>query len=152
MGELSVSLFHFAPLALGRGSVIEPGNFGRMLGLYRYGVDNGWMLARELAFESERLRSAPSAPNRWKACFALPTIGEAQNYRSNAGHGVLMEVELVDPLAARHVGFLQHFDGMEQKAFVAEVATRAQAYWSGQGVGDREIVTSSGLRVLRVIP
>ncbi|RVO78951.1 hypothetical protein [Sinorhizobium medicae] len=148
-----MELFHVAPIALRSGSVIEPGNFGRILALYRYNPsNNGWMMARELAFEMERLRIAPEAPSRMQACFALPSLDEAQRYRSaNAHLNVILEVELSEPEAACHYGFLQHFDGMHDQLFIATVKQRAEDYWTVKGEGDREVVTASGLRVVRQV-
>ena len=143
-------LFHVAPTALRTGSVIEPGNWGRILALYRYNPsNNGWMMARELAFEMERLRTAPKAPSRTEACFALPSLDEAQRYRfANAPLNVILEVELSEPDAACHYGFLQQFEGMHDQLFIASVKQRAEDYWNGIGEGDREVVTASGLRVV----
>ncbi|MCF1449970.1 DUF2441 domain-containing protein [Agrobacterium vitis] len=145
-------LYHLAMFPLREGSIIEPGNFGRMLHLYKYATDNGWMVARELAFEMARLRVAPEAPSRLKACYALGSLEEARRYQdTNARFNVMIEVELSEPDAPQHWGYMQHFDGFVQQEFMPAVSIRADAYWSGVGTGDRELVTASGLRVLRMV-
>jgi hypothetical protein len=77
-------LFHLAPLRLAAGSVIEPGNWGRILKRYQnphaqqQTMGNGWLMARELVYEIARLNFAPEAPSRFQSCFAVESLEAAQ--------------------------------------------------------------------------
>jgi hypothetical protein len=91
-------LFHLAPLRLGAGSIIQPGNFGRII--KRYALNNnfdGWRIARELIFEQSRPKDKPS---RLCSCFGLPTRVDCDAYRKFNDANFLQvvhEVEIVDP-------------------------------------------------------
>lgn len=146
--------YHFTPIRLGAGSLVEPGNFGRILKRYLTGTGNAWMLARELVFEKHR---PPSKPSRLSACFALPTTDDAERYRQANDQNflqVLHEVEVVDPLAVQHLGSLSYLDFNNSLPFMDPTTTAAISYWSG-AAGDPmkgiELVTTSGLRVMRAL-
>lgn len=102
--------FHFAPLRLGPGSIIEPGNWGRLI--KRYSIADGapWLLARELIFEQLRPEGKPA---RMSGCFALTTRIEADAYRAAVDpnyQSVLHEVDIVDATRPVHVGGLSFLD------------------------------------------
>jgi hypothetical protein len=151
-----MNLFHFAPLALDAGSVIQPGNWGRLL--KRYGVPEGtapwgnpWLLARELIFETVREKAAPALPSRMGACFALPDMPAADAYRAENDPGfkqVLHQVELLDPTAPTHSGALALLRLHVGSPFLDTTRSSAIQYWRGEGDGFREIVTASALRVV----
>lgn len=149
-------LYHLAPITLAPGSEIQPGNFGRMIKRYRTDTgSNAWLLSRELIFESVREQIAPNAPSRLSACFAIDDLGAAQRYQAHNDGNFLMvmhEVELVDAAAPQHSGSLPLIDFPQPgHPFLDTVRAMANAYWSGGGSGDREIVTASALRVVQVI-
>ena len=58
---------------LGPGSIIQPGNFGRLLKRYVAGSGQCVDAGRELAFEQIRTRGYLHKPSRLNACFGLPT-------------------------------------------------------------------------------
>jgi len=149
-------LYHLAPITLAAGSEIQPGNFGRMIRRYRPDIgNNAWLLSRELIFEAVREQAAPSAPSRLSACFALEDLAAAHRYQAHNDGNFLMvmhEVELVDATAAQHRGALPLIDFPPPcHPFLDTVRMRARDYWSGGGSGDREIVTTSALRVVQAI-
>ena len=66
----SQTFFHLSGGLLGEGSVILPGNWGRILRAY------GWQhpqAAKEMILEAARLRIAPGKPSRLECCFAFPS-------------------------------------------------------------------------------
>jgi hypothetical protein len=145
-----MTLFHLSGGLFGPGSVIIPGNWGRIL------KAQSWQhaqAAKEVMLETARLRVAPEKPSRLECCFAFLSPEEADRFRPYAGfvHHVLYEVELVDP----EKGFsvcdiaLMKVDGPLRVDW-------ADAYWNGvveiaetRPPNIREILTLSALRIIR---
>ncbi|QRM44934.1 DUF2441 domain-containing protein [Rhizobium sp. BG4] len=155
MITMSETLFHFAPTKLGPGSIIEPGNWGRILKRYNTVNNNGWIIARELLFEGVRTHMFPDKPSRLSSSFAFRTKVEADRYQqANDGNllNVLHEVEIADRALPQHEGRLRHLDWPEQGVpFLDPTRLKAMQYWQGIGNGDAEIVTASPLRILRAL-
>jgi hypothetical protein len=154
-----MSYFHFTMARLAPGSVIEPGNWGRLLRKYQNApATNGaqfgavWVLTRELVFELERTRNFPTRPSRFCATFCFTDRANAEVYRSlnDQPHAqVLHEVEHVTPAAPSHVGYVSkcNWPGGGQP-FLDVMTNQANDYWRGDGDGVSEIVSTSGLRVV----
>ncbi|MET3518124.1 hypothetical protein ABIC63_005934 [Pseudacidovorax sp. 1753] len=153
------TLFHATSAYLAPDSVIEPGNYGRILRLYPHdqtNVGNGWRLATELAFEEKRVRCFPNLPSRLRSCFAFPDREAAAAARGRmATLDVLYEVELADPDAPQHVGdfdlISRCYTAAQGDLFLQKVDDASDVYWSGRGLGVKELLTAGGLRVVRRI-
>jgi hypothetical protein len=161
-----MNLFHFAPQTLGPGSIIEPGNFGRLLYRKHFIVaDNnnpagayvGHLVARELAFELVRRDSFFDLPSRMSCVFCCPTVEDAKlfaGYANRDGGNVLHEVEPVDDRAPLHRGYISHCDYTIGAAFLEDASMRAKLYWSAQ-VGDpakgQETLVGCAVRVIRAV-
>lgn len=84
--------FHVAPNLLGEGSIIQPGNWGRILNMYRERDANS-VTFREYVFEQVRASEFPNKPSRLNCMFLLRTLEEASLYKDNNSHlGVIYEV------------------------------------------------------------
>lgn len=146
-------MFHWSPIRLREGSIVEPGNFGRMIRRYRPDqFGDGWRMARELLFEHAREAFATSAPSRLNACFMCPTYEEATRYQAMYDPQflqVLHEVEIVELGAPQHVGALNLLNENEAMSFLDSFRRQARDYWEGRGDGDREVLTASPIRVVR---
>lgn len=151
-------LYHLAPLRLGAGSVIEPGNFGRLLGRYtpseKRAFGNAWMLARELIFDQARPRQAPS---RLSCCFVLPTARDVECYRKFVDPNfqqVLHEIAIADESQAQHRGARSFVTMQDDVVFLAATQAKAAKYWAGEP-GDPaegyELLTNSSLRVVKAL-
>src|SRR5476649_367254 len=96
--------FHVAPIPLAKGSVIEVGNWGRMIKALRFG--NGALpnyLVRELVFEQVRLLTAPTKPSRLAAVFIFETAELAIAMATRKGRrDIGYAVRLVEPQAPIH--------------------------------------------------
>jgi hypothetical protein len=144
---MAIELYHCAPLPLSPGSVICPGNWGR---IKRRFEQNALSLLRESILDDIRRRKFSHKPSRLDAAFGCPTLVDAEQYRSrHASTGVIYRVELVDPGAPSHQGdhelYLQGFtgiDGMEDLA---------RRYWKGESLGGPELLTLSPLRILECV-
>ncbi len=75
-------LYHCCPIPLEIGSVIKPGNWGRVLHLYNSKQVN-FVLMREYMLEAYRQNEYPDKPSRLNAVFCLPTEEEAKKYQNN---------------------------------------------------------------------
>ena len=150
--------FHYAGIKLAPGSVIEPGNWGRMIHLYPHNADpnNAWRLAMELVFEEARKRKDTRLPSRLSSCFVFESRESAQaaGQGMNGHWNVLYEVELVDPDLPRHRA---DFDLMtacmrqDGAVFLEKARAFAVSYWAGEVAGTPEVLTGSSLRVLRAV-
>lgn len=139
--------FHCAPLPLTPGSIICPGNWGR---IKRRFEQNAASLLRETILEDIRRREFTSKPSRLDVAFACPTLVDAEQYRAkHAPTALIYKVEIVEPGAGSHAGdyelCVQGFvgiDGMEELA---------RRYWKGETLGGPEIITMSPLRVIECV-
>lgn len=150
------SLYHSAPILLAPGSVVLPGNWGRLL-RDRGEVHPHWH--REMALEEWRARYAPDKPSRLFACFACETLVAAEAYSHIAmvkggKRNALYEVQKEDVGAAEHRG---DFNCVQPVAGFS-MPQIAQRYWSsvhpfrielGAQIDCWEIVTPSPLRIVR---
>lgn len=141
------ALYHCAPLLLSPGSVICPGNWGRIKRQYE---ENALAIAREAILEDVRKREFGASPSRLESAFACPTLNSAEQFRAkHARTGLIYKVELVDPTAPIHAGdhelYLQGFVGING---MEELARR---YWRGEGLGAPEVLTLSPLRVVKCV-
>jgi len=149
-------LYHLAQLRLGPGSIIEPGNFGRLLGRYmpsaQRAFGNAWMLCRELIFEQAR---PPELPSRFSCCFVLPALDDVNCFRPTADPNfqqVLHEVAIVDESLPQHRGARSLIAMQDDVVFLGPMQAKAAKYWSGDpGEPDQgyELLTSSSLRVIK---
>lgn len=79
-------LFHVAPIPLKEGSIILPGNWGRIL--TKIGSRHSAFLSESL-LESARQQSFPDYPSRLDAAFACLSRIELDRFASNADQGGL---------------------------------------------------------------
>ena len=148
---------HFAPLRLAPGSVIQPGNWGRVLHRYENATvtqqlfGNAWILARELKFENVRLQNFAEKPSRFATAFCCLDENGARAYQAKVDFAriqVLHRVEFVDPTRSAHAGAIDMLDyPPPNTSFLDQTNARAIGYWSGNVVGAMEIITLSPLRV-----
>lgn len=152
--------FHLSPIRLGPGSIIEPGNFGRMLRTHtiQEGPSVSPLIVRELVFEMVRRERFPAKPSRLSACLACPTKADMDLYvlKNNAsGSQVLHEVELMDEDASCHIANTSHLEmGLPGVMILPTATMLAVEYWSSTpgraGYGD-ELIVAGPLRVVRCL-
>jgi hypothetical protein len=156
------SYFHFAPTLLGPGSIVMPGNFGRLIQLH--GSQHP-LWQREQALENIRALHYASKPSRLASCFAYPTEAIARQSNqvlattepSKLGD-VLYEVEPTDSSASQHrsdfnvvqplPGRPESMDQIAHLYWTAGLWITIQGY---PGLKCEEIVTASPLRILKML-
>lgn len=141
--------FHLSGAWLEPGSVILPGNWGRIIRAA------GWAhgsAIREMALEAARLSHSTHLPSRLNSAFAFVAREEAEAFRraNNAfAHHILYRVSMCDPQAATHVtdaalgvprGDLRH-------DWASEYWNGLQAQPNSNTSVVREVLTLSPLRI-----
>jgi hypothetical protein len=145
--------FYCYSLPLEVGSVIRPGNWGRILNAYTPQTSpNAWNLVRELAFEIVRVRSFPQKPCRLEAIFVCMSETDLSEFRVRTGRNLDLgyEVELVDPHAASHIADWT-LANVQNTDDLRALVDRATLYWQGANIVHRELLTVSPIRITRIL-
>lgn len=145
--------FHFNSFLLELGSVIRPGNWGRIVRL----IGNQhpeW--ERERILEHILRTEFPHLPCRWDCVFFFKNATEAKLYNATIGAKsllILYEVELTNPHARQHVADWKGTGPYDNDEW-------ARRYWRGDimpGRGPvpgplcREVLAVTSLRIVRDI-
>ncbi len=148
--------YHAAPIPLAPGSIILPGNWGRIISIIGDQHPN-WEL--EQIFEAVRKDIFVQLPSRLACCYCTPNEPALRTFVERAAKAkatsICYEVELVDPGAPRHTTdyWLVNRDFTQ-----AELQDRAFHYWTGEfrkthedrpDFRSEEILTLSPLRIIR---
>ncbi len=146
--------FYCYSLPLEVGSVIRPGNWGRILRTYSpQSHPNNWLLARELAYELVRVKSFPNKPSRFDCLFVCLSETELNEFRASSNRHLDLgyEVELVDPTAPSHLGDWT-LANMEISDNLPVFESRASLYWQATSpIAKPEFLTQSPIRITRVL-
>lgn len=154
-------LFHSSPVLLDIGSIILPGNYGRIINL----MGNGHPLwQREQTLEEVRQQCYPVKPSRLRSTFCCTSLDTARFYMSvpalqgnrSALFPVLYEVEKVAADAVEHIADFNVVQPLPTRPeTMAEIAVQ---YWEASlwitvadaaGIRCEEMVTPSPLRIIR---
>lgn len=123
-----MTLFHVAPIPLGVGSVIEPGNFGRII---QYHPAGSFLAHREAIYELVRTNEFPDKPSRLSCIFLLPTEEEAITYQQSiAIKDIAYEIEVLQRHSKAHVTYVDLVCGIPDHQIPAsQLYASARAYW-----------------------
>lgn len=146
--------FYCYSLPLGAGSIINPGNWGRILRTYTQQTNpQAWVLIRELVYESVRREHFSFKPSRFDSLFLCTTEADLMTFRANTGRhlDIGYEVKLVDPQATSHLGDWGAAN-TQGNANVPAYENLAQTYWQAASITKPELVTTSPIRIIRVLP
>lgn len=147
---MSTKYFHVCPILLEVGSVIKPGNFGRVIEQYRVGM-LGAMAHRELSFEIVRLKHFAHLPSRMQCLFLFGSFEAALNHvHSIAPTNVVYEVELIGDEEPFHadMGLFATNLPSEQYPVLPFFVNLAAVYWQGKTAAPND--TSEFLTLLPV--
>ncbi|CCG42199.1 DUF2441 domain-containing protein [Magnetospirillum molischianum] len=147
------SFFHCAPIPLRAGSIIEPGNWGRIVRLYQPNFGNYAVAFREKVLEEIRLKEFPHKPSRLECCYMVPSYEIAKTYQNRADSRTLLiyEVELLYTDTPNHIGDWTYCYPVDDSYYFDEMEECARQYWRGEGVGNTEILVNSPIRILRCV-
>lgn len=138
---------------MGQGSIILPGNWGRMLETYTT-ADINYVLAREQTYEMTRIKSFPTLPSRLQCVFLFDDLNSAVNSYSHFARCLLSEVEIVDPSLPIHKGDMGLADSPNPPGpYKKLIEDRATNFWSGNSVtgAPMEVITASPVRIIRTL-
>ena len=143
--------FHWCSTSLDIGSIIQPGNWGRIV--RKFGWNHGHS-GNEAALEHIRLTEFSHLPSRLDAAFYLADQQAASFYgQGQVNHlMVLYEVELLQPEANSH---RTYWDGVRPSGDLG--LEWARKYWRGEppdgniNISKQERLTLSALKVVRRI-
>jgi len=93
--EVNKNYFWMGSYILGSGSIIEPGNWGRMLALDVY----NFVVFKEMVFEGVRRKYYSHLPSRLNSVMLCESVDAASAFRAkcNREYDLIFKVELVDP-------------------------------------------------------
>ena len=143
--------FHIAPIKVAVGTIIQPGNFGRIIRSH-YPTNNTNNLVapyREAVFEYARLALAPSKPSRLDCLFACFTLADAQAYRAaNSPTGLIYEIEPNVGVGDAHIADWQLISFPTTGQF-SDIFEMARQYWTGGNPAqNREILLPRAAKVV----
>jgi hypothetical protein len=119
-------LYHCSLAWLEPGSIIRPGNYGRVLKLFGP-QHNHWL--REQFLELVRKQEFPDKPSRLTSAFACENLAAAQFFKeSSCKTGIVYEVEATDPEAKAHVTDFNCIQPIQGK--IEDMYEVAKHYWA----------------------
>lgn len=141
--------FHCAPIPLARGSIICPGNWGRILRLYSVNIGSPNIAFRERVLEDIRTHEFPKKPSRLSSCFVLHTLAEAKHFRDTSQRlGIIYEVEPTqDPPCSHTANYLLQ----PSLYYFEDIKIAARAYWDGKYQDHPETLFPVPIRILRCV-
>lgn len=147
------TFFHITHLPLRSGSIIEAGNFGRIINAYRNDKGDPWAISRELVFEMVRKESWPHLPSRLNCSFLFTNIEDAQRGMEAFSGGFVFghriyRAELVEPDAPFHVADFNQVGIPQGTEFLQPMIHKARRYWAGKQIEVPEFLTTSAIRIL----
>lgn len=138
---------------LAPGSIVDPGNWGRMIKKYRTdGFGNAWVLFREEVFEEVRKTSFQSKPSRYSSIFLCESEADLREFIQTTSRvfDLIYQVEIVDSAAEIHRGCLSLLNFLPQEN-ISTFRDKAAAYWTGSPINKPEILVESSVRILRAL-
>jgi hypothetical protein len=146
--------FHSAGAFLGVGSIIQPGNWGRMIRLYTIPFTNNQVNVnayREAILELSRQIHAPDKPSRLEAVFTCPGLAEARSFRDrHHPFDLIYEVEPTVESPKTHVGdyALALAPSPSSEPYFQPLLDGAQKYWVSLPTDNIEVLFDCPMRVI----
>lgn len=135
---------------LEEGSIVLPGNWGRIISLYW--SDGGLLIyLREKILEDIRKEKFSSRPSRLTSFFLCKSEVEAKTFQTLSGSrefDILYEVELVDdkPIFETDWSFV-NFPNMP--FLLKDLEPMAYKYWQAENIQNPEVLTESRIKIVR---
>jgi hypothetical protein len=139
-------------MGLDAGSIIQPGNWGRVLRLYETPSGQGLPtnVFREALLEQARMIYAPTKPSRLECVFVVPTHAEAIKFRDkHQKTSLIYEVTPTVDNIATHVGDYELVFVNYPVRYFESMFDYARDYWTATNPANPEILLSCSVQILR---
>jgi hypothetical protein len=149
---MATTYFHCAAVPLGRGSVICPGNWGRIIRLYGPNDGTFRIAFREWVMENVRVTEYPQKPSRLHSSFVLLNLEEAKFFRDSfQQYSIIYEVEPLSEPPSTHIGDYTTLGVNDLPNYFDKLKELAQNYWSQSAKEHRELLLSVPIRIVRCV-
>lgn len=144
--------FHIAPTMLSPGSIILPGNWGRVFKTHTVDKINPHIFIRESTFELIRSLEFCDKPSRLDALFAFDDIECARKFINEAGRQseIIYRISVETDGVPMHRGSL-HMGYDNTCGFYDHALEKAREYWRGDPTGYAEVVIAAGGTVIGTV-
>lgn len=135
---------------LAPGSIILPGNMGRIMKLYKPNSDR---LLQEEIYERARQKLQPEAPSRLSCTFVCPTVSDAEAFHKTESVK-LNQWYFVEPIDPPKEVFVADFRNWAQPKPLmrpfndVNFASVCNDYWTGGASSHRELLYGGALKVV----
>jgi hypothetical protein len=153
MPSEQTTYFHCSPITLSPGSIIHPGNWGRVLHLYETNNPTQVQLnaIREALLELSRQAIAPNKPKRIESVFTLLNLGDAIAFRNKHQRtSVIHEVVPVVENPNTHLGDYEIAITPFQGQYFQQMFDFPRAYWTTTQPQFPEMLFDCEVRVVSV--
>ncbi|MBP8708303.1 MAG: DUF2441 domain-containing protein [Caldisericia bacterium] len=146
------SYYWLGPIKLEIGSIIFPGNWGRIINLYTgESLQNLIIFSREQVFEKVRIQNYSTKPSRLTSIFLCKSKEELDTFRQLSGGrlwDIAYKVEIIDnkPIFETDYTFANFPQGSFQ---LQEFEIMAHRYWKGENIQHLEILTESRIKIIQ---
>lgn len=134
-------------------SVIEPGNWGRIINTYQFYSQGAQTVGlREFIFETERLRNFSDRPSRMESLFLLEDEESAKKFQKERPMDLIYEVKLIDETKNYFEADMILTNLPQNNIEIKQMLVMASQYWGNRTVfGEKEILTLSPIKIIRRI-
>ena len=151
-----IEYFHVCPLPLEPGSVISPGNWGRIIRSYvnaNVNQDQLWIMFREQTFELIRRTNFPDKPSRFESTFLFESLEKATLFKqqNNRIFDLTYKVELIDHEAPKHTACMELVNIPAGVRFFEAIESNAMKYWRSEEMQFPETITQSAISIVEQI-
>lgn len=131
------------------GSIVKPGNWGRMIKMYtpQNNHSQAFIAAREFIFESVRSKNFPDKPSRLECTFLCKNFQDAQElHQKNRQFDLIYEVEIIDDGQVFETDMALIDNAPTDTIVVME--EKAKTYWNPSNIVKSEILTNSPIKII----
>jgi hypothetical protein len=149
--EEVMPFYYLCSYPLGPESVIQKGNWGRIMRLNLINQNSALYLIRELAFERIRIEEFPDRPSRFKSVFLCPSIESVREFKKERpSFDIIYEIMPLDASANSFEADWSLIKNPVNKN-IMQVEEEARNYWSGLITSDdkKETVIESDIKIVR---
>lgn len=145
-----MSYFYLCSYGLSPSTIIEKGNWGRIMRLNNINQNSYDYLIRELIYEKVRLENYNDKPSRFTSAFVCSNLESAREFKRNCPFGIMYEVEPEDSESNSFETDWSLIQSTLNKN-IGQVEEIAKRYWQGEITDEnkKEILFYSDIRIVK---